>query len=200
MFTLIPYNVDVKIIKQLEVQLAQFDLSENALMEHKSVDILISVDFLSQTVTGERRIIDSLIVELTHFEWVAAGIVNAGPAAVNTCACSLIIEIQEDLKKFWEVEEVEAISSTPSNEELAKEYFKAHVTRLENDKFSVALPFCKDKSLIANTYGMAYAALLQNERQLDAPVRQAYREFMAKYLNLGYMELIPENEVKNPVT
>ncbi len=96
-------NIDVKIIKQLEVQLAQFDLSESALLEHKSVDIFIGVDYLSQTVTGERRIIDSLIVELTHFGWVAAGIVNAGPVAVNTYACSLIVEIQEDLKKFWEV-------------------------------------------------------------------------------------------------
>ncbi len=74
------------------------------------------------------------------------------------------------------------------------------MTRLENGKFSIALPFCKDNSLIANTYGMAYAAPLRNERQLDAPVRQAYREFMAEYLSLGHMELVPENEVQNPVT
>ncbi len=194
----IPYDVDAKVVEQLRKQLSQFQLSENASLDHDSVDVLIGVDYLSKVITTEKKIIDNLILEASHFGWVAAGVVTSR-SDTHRVACNLIVEIQDDLKKFWEIEEVDPIHSASSEHECVEEHFKATFKRLETGRFSVALPFRKSKAEVADTYHMALAALKRSERHLDNPTRQLYREFMADYLNLSHMELVSEQEARPSV-
>ena len=92
--------------------------------------------------------------------------------------------ISQTLLKFWEIEDV---SLTPE-EEYCETYYQSTVTRKEDGRFVVRLPFSRQDP---DSRDIAISRLLHSERRLAGnPLLEiAYMDFMHQYLALFHMEL-----------
>jgi hypothetical protein len=104
-------------------------------------------------------------------------------------------DIQNQLTRFWQLEEVSHQSSHYSHEEkLCEEHFKANTVRLNNGSFSVRLPLKQSPNLLGDSYQRAKHCFLALERRWkNRPLfKKMYTDFMSEYHALGHMsEFVP---------
>ncbi|XP_061710770.1 uncharacterized protein LOC133520395 [Cydia pomonella] len=117
----------------------------------------------------------------------------------NTSADLINDEVQTQLARFWQLEEVCPKDSQYSLEEKSCEkHFTETVTRLENGQFCVRLPLKEDPSILGNSFNRARQCFLSLERRIDLRpnFRDMYKEFMAEYESLNHMTECKESQLK----
>lgn len=192
----IPYRVDHTAIGKLATSFSGIDLADSSL-DSSEVDIIIGVEFANLCLLGEKKMLDHLCLERSQFGWIVSGALNAS-STPSVQYCNLITDVEYDLKRFWEIEEVEPSKPHQIEHDLIEHHFADNVKRLSNGQFSVSLPFKKDRSEVANTYRKALQALLYCEKKHKPSIWNLYSDFMKEYLELGHMERVPEAELIQP--
>lgn len=185
----IPYTVghqkfaEVRNCYNLEgYQLADFDT------ESAEVDILIGVELANRCLSSSRRFLGELCLQSSQFGWIVSGVIPS-EGTPSPKFCSLVADIKDELKRFWEVEEIEICKDedTTAKHEMIEKHFSETVRRLEDGRFQVSLPFSANKESLADTYQQARRSLLRCEK-LSSEVRLMYSDFMEEYLRLNHME------------
>lgn len=190
----IPCHVDrkkIELVKSMfpDVELADTDVNSD------EVDILLGVEYVNSCLLGERRSVDGIYIEKSRFGWVASGAFKL-ECSNNPHSRSLIVNIESQLKKFWEVEEIALDHPISSEHELCEKHFMENTRHLDEGRFEVALPFKRSKNDIADVYYQPLCSLKRSENH-PIEVRKLYSEFMREYREIGHMELVPENERNN---
>ncbi|XP_049883064.1 uncharacterized protein LOC126378728 [Pectinophora gossypiella] len=110
------------------------------------------------------------------------------------------------LKKFWELESdpvvADAKPAFSEEEERCEQIFTATTKRDRAGRYIVSLPFktedprCKD----GDTKAIAQKRFHQLEKRFanDSNLKQQYTNVINEYLELGHMEIIPENQRNKP--
>ncbi|CAH2020014.1 unnamed protein product, partial [Acanthoscelides obtectus] len=109
----------------------------------RNIDILIGADVFWQILESERINIskDLPILQNTKLGWVLAGPLSM-PVTKTQCHLSVTDPLQNQLRKFWELEEIPFDSPAWSPEErLCEKHFIENLQVLENGRFMVSLPF-----------------------------------------------------------
>ncbi|CAH2016865.1 unnamed protein product [Acanthoscelides obtectus] len=109
----------------------------------RNIDILIGADVFWQILESERINIskDLPILQNTKLGWVLAGPLSM-PVTKTHCHLSVTDPLQNQLRKFWELEEIPFDSPAWSPEErLCEKHFIENLQVLENGRFMVSLPF-----------------------------------------------------------
>ena len=195
----------------LECQyLRGLDLAEDySSSSEDEIDVLIGLDFYWDLVTGiSRREKDKPVVMESHLGWMLQTTSSSRiPPTHQSQATSLFItategrEINEQLKKFWEIEEVgksEVVKWTPE-ETLVHSKFKASITYEANGtegRYQVKLPTKDDIEELGSNKVGAFNRYNGLKRRLNKNVAlgQQYKEVMTEYIESGFMEKINENE------
>lgn len=167
------------------------------------IDLLLGADmFPSLVLTGQRRgqTGEPMAME-TIFGWVLVGPIQSPPSASLSSFCISVFEtLDKNLKKFWELEELQTTQHLSKDESTAEKFYQQTTTRLASGRFMVKLPFKSPLPLLGDSKTMALQRYRSLESKLnrDQSLRQQYIDFMQDYLSSNHMELVPIEDQDTP--
>lgn len=137
------------------------------------------------------------VLQKTCLGWVISGpVATTMPIPKTYCNFSSENDIQQQLSKFWELEEPPlSCSSIHSKDEQACELnFVETVSRDENGRFIVTIPLKESPTLLGDSKHMALSRFHSMEAKLwrNPTLKKMYCDFMSEYEQLGHMSQIDE--------
>ncbi|XP_052740238.1 uncharacterized protein LOC128198496 [Bicyclus anynana] len=129
----------------------------------------------------------------SQFGWIISG-----PIELSRCTkqnnCNFAVtalsdeQLDNQISKFWEVEELPQKSLLSDSEKVCEQHFKTHTTRLESGRFSVRLPLKDSPTTLGNSLSQAKKRFFNLEKRFrkQPELKQAYREFINEYIDLGH--------------
>ncbi|XP_075149048.1 uncharacterized protein LOC142222851 [Haematobia irritans] len=172
---------------------------------HRSgrVDMLLGGDLYPLVIRGGVRhgIFESLVAQETIFGWVVTGPtrVNDRPrVAVNTHFTKVTLE--EQLARFWEIEEVSRKRVLSDEERKCEEIYRSSTRRRPDGRYVVNLPFKSEISELQSNRCTALRQFLRNEKSMigDPERKQLYDEVIKEYSAMGHMVKICGGVDDNP--
>lgn len=106
-------------------------------------------------------------------------------------------ELNEQLKTFWEVEEIAPIDMKTADHKIVESYFKKTTTRDNDGRFVVSLPTRDNIHKLGNNQENAINRFLSLERKLqkNMNLKIEYSKFIVEFLELGHMSRLAPEEV-----
>lgn len=163
-----------------------------------SVDMLLGADVYATIMNGRKIVIDADLPSAFNsiFGWVLIGPVsNTNVEPLQSLPVSLTISIEEQMNKFWDIEEPEPAPESFTDEGQCESTFKNECVRLPSGRFAVPLPFRVPVSstTFSGSRSMALKRFESLERKLIAnpQLHKLYKDFMGDYLALGHMSIAP---------
>lgn len=112
--------------------------------------------------------------------------------------------LDETLRSFWEIEEIKNKKALTVKESQAESMFAKTVTRTNEGRYSVSLPFdpAKEDRVLGDSRSTAVSCLIQMEKRFmkNKLLEQRYTEYMRNLLEAGHMELVPKERLKLPAS
>lgn len=154
-------------------------------------------DFIMETIIrGERH---QPIATQSRLGWLISGKTNISGNCIATCRATTFEryddgdDLSNQLKRFWEIEEVSTKKMLTPEEEMAENVFVKSIRRAENGKFVVDLPFKREPTEhLGESFAMAMRRYksLQRRFEKDPQLKQKYDEVLEEYLTLNHMRLV----------
>ncbi|CAM1293624.1 Uncharacterised protein r2_g268 [Pycnogonum litorale] len=135
---------------------------------------------------------NELVAMQTLFGWVISG--SASVTSQNQKPMSVLsthhISLDHQLRKFWEIDEINPSCKAWSIEEKESEsHFVTNTIRDSDGRYQVKLPFKSHVEL-----GDRKSIALRRFKQIEPRLDDKYREVMQEYLDLGHAELVPTGD------
>ncbi|XP_008182033.1 uncharacterized protein LOC103309131 [Acyrthosiphon pisum] len=163
-----------------------------------SVDMLLGADVYATIMNGHKIDVGASLPSAFNsvFGWILIGPVpNTNVEPLHALPVSLTLSIEEQMNKFWDIEEPEAAPDVFTEEGKCESIFRNECIRLPSGRFSVPLPFRSHvlPTTFAGSRLMAVKRFESLERKLLAnpQLQTLYKEFMDEYLALGHMSIAP---------
>ncbi|XP_031331474.1 uncharacterized protein LOC116162080 [Photinus pyralis] len=104
------------------------------------------------------------------------------------------------LKRFWELEDVPALTFENPEDIECENFFKSTYKREANGRYTVALPFQIDSSFLGDSYATTHRRFLSLEKRLekDETLRIQYSSIIQDYLTQGHMSKVMEHSPIEP--
>ncbi|XP_062713829.1 uncharacterized protein LOC134290668 [Aedes albopictus] len=164
-----------------------------------TVDLLIGMGHFFELLKIGHIVLAEGLPELreTELGWVIAGEIRAeAPALVNVTqvSCVAIESLNETVKRFWEIEEVEVCSTPTGEEEECEELFRSSYRRDVNGRYIVKLPLRENVHELSDNRSLALRCFFFLERRLlkDPELRLQYSNFIEEYKSLGHCKEVVE--------
>ncbi|XP_065370933.1 uncharacterized protein LOC135963086 [Calliphora vicina] len=195
-----------KITSNFIPDLSAFFLADPDFLTPQKIDLLLGNDVYGDLLLPRmKKFENSLLLQETHLGWMISGSPRTH-MTTNTISANLC-SLDEQLRMFWEQEELLDKKSWSTEDELCEKLFNETHIRDENGRYSVHLPFkrlLQGKELPSFSH-TDYNAI-KRLKQLELSFKQkpqfanAYKKFMIEYellnhmSNLGeYPHAIPQN-------
>ena len=139
------------------------------------------------------------VAQETIFGWILTG-PSRTDFEVRLTACHASLELSEQLRRFWEIEEIPTASSLSPEEEKCENHFLQTHSRNSEGRYVVFLPFSSTPAL-QNSRAITLTFLSSLERRLlrSSTLKDAYSAFMAAYEDLGHMRKTSTSEQHLPM-
>ncbi|XP_063994422.1 uncharacterized protein LOC135171779 [Diachasmimorpha longicaudata] len=131
-----------------------------------------------------------VLLQETQLGWIIGGSVSTrNPLSMKQITNNHLTCVEQQLKNFWEMDDVNTEKHLSSEEVACEEHFKEHVTRDETGRYIVALPFNNNKSKLGESREMAKNRFhsLQRKFRRNPELEKQYSAVMQEYLDLGHM-------------
>lgn len=176
------------------------DLADPEFNKPGKIDLLLGAEVFFELLRfGQLKVPNSnLILQNSVFGFIVSG-VYSDYQMQEELHCGLVnnVDLANEIKRFWEIEQVEEIGSIKSAEEIEcnKHFIDTH-KRDNSGRFVVQMPFKGDPSLLGDSKQIALNRLnsLWNRLDKDPKFAKLYCQFMREYENLGHMEQVFETE------
>ena len=179
------------------------------------VDILLGADVYYKVVTGGILAVGSLTLIETIFGYGVCGPIASQFSRQFTSCGIQLTDYGVQLEKFWQIEEVpefrralndrnsshqDEVICKSTEEEFAERHFLQTCNLDSDGRVITTLPFFGDVTLLGNSERLARLRFLNLEQKLEKMPQtyQQYRDFMQEFIDLGHMELVPDNELNLP--
>ena len=163
------------------------------------IDILLGADVWCDVMREGRRNGPKFtpVAMNSVFGWILSRRVESitGPVIkIHHITC----DTDSILKRFWELEELPARKHLKKEEKVCEANFASTFTRDENGRYVVELPFRLPRESLGNSRYQAVSRWKQVEKRLERNpgYKKEYHDFMREYLDLGHMELVPEQDLQ----
>ncbi|XP_046466690.1 uncharacterized protein [Neodiprion pinetum] len=139
-----------------------------------------------------------LYLQKTLLGWVIVGNISSHTIIdqqTSSATCNTL-KLQEDMSRFWELEEGPTTKYLSAEEQPCEDHFTKHVSRNPSGRYVVALPFNEKKNQLGLSKDLALRRLQTLERRFakDAHFKQQYTEVIEEYRNLGHITRIQSND------
>lgn len=201
-------EVDVYILKSLTKMLPGHDLNPTSWKHiqklvwadpyfHKSgpIDALLGMDTIVEIL--KPRIIKGItgqpMAQETHLGWIMSGKIDPTYPTNNLkCFVARISDVNHDLTKFWEVEELHPQRTLTHDEIECEKIYESTVNKHNNGQFIISIPFKNEPEgpeRLGESKGQAIARFLQVEKRLarDRNLGMEYERVLQEYIDLGHM-------------
>ncbi|XP_075158160.1 uncharacterized protein LOC142231438 [Haematobia irritans] len=180
----------------------EIDLADPHFFRPGPIDMLLGSDvFPSIIKVGiQRNVFGSLLAQESEFGWLISG--PPRPRNITTFSSFVAYDdsINDDIRKFWELEEVPKSKPQSENDSWCENFFQNTTKRMPNGRYMVRLPF---RQLLPPDFALgssrpaAMGQFLRMEKTLEkSPELGAeYSRVLSEYLTLDHMELAPPNEI-----
>ncbi|XP_024874739.1 uncharacterized protein LOC112456441 [Temnothorax curvispinosus] len=165
------------------------------------IDIIIGADLYGAILLPEvrSRAPNEPVAQNSIFGWFLSGPMPAPsrPARIQAHHCTLLEELSDQLKRFWEVEELPQKAHLSPEEMRCEEHFVSTHSRAPNGQYIVRLPFKSGPPIeIGESKSSAIALYSRLEARLKSnpDLAKEYNEFLAEYERLGHMVKAPLDE------
>lgn len=104
--------------------------------------------------------------------------------------CNVILNNIDEIKKFWEIEDISQESSLSSEDEYCIRLYESTTVRKQDGKYEVRIPFKKDfqKELgLSKPKAIAQFRCLESKLNRDSKIKNEYKLFINEYQALGHM-------------
>ncbi|XP_011687010.1 PREDICTED: uncharacterized protein LOC105449455 [Wasmannia auropunctata] len=165
------------------------------------IDILIGGDWFWNLLCIGQFKIEQLTMQKTRLGWIAAGPLE--PTSVNPIKCNFAkeVDIDRQLTKFWNIEEIQDQRIFTSEEREAEAHFVRTTRRNEDGRFIVSMPFKKGPDELGESRAIARRRLINLEKKLHRTeaLEQQYSAFLEEYERLGHMRKISNEATQGPM-
>ncbi|XP_046145385.1 uncharacterized protein LOC123988677 [Osmia bicornis bicornis] len=182
--------------------IAHLNLADNDPMSSDPIDLLIGADLYGSLVLeGVRKgFANQPIAQKTSLGWILSGPVSQSvqPSSVPTQHVIAEDTLNDDLRRFWEVEELPSSPYSTPEENQCEAHFTATHYRAPSGRYVVRLPFNSDPlTELGDSRSSALSRFTSLERRLSRDPNQyaSYRDFMTEYLHLHHMEPINRSNI-----
>lgn len=161
-----------------------------------TVDVLIGASLFYELILANQYKLgkNMPMLQETLLGWIVTGSLNVSSNLKTNRICNFTTEISnealnENLIKFWQLEEVPQKRYLSPEEQQCENYFSKTTTRDINGRFIVRLPFAKIINDLGNSKSVAHKRFcaLESKFRKDTSLKNAYIEFMNEYEQLGHM-------------
>lgn len=171
------------------------ELADPKFNEPGRIDILIGAEHYFSLLLDDKRIIGSVdypIAVNTVFGWILSGPVTSpvGADSANIFSVVTQINLDESLKRFWEVEEIPNISIKSLEDVKCEKHFESTHYRDDEGRFVVKLPFNDKKLIFGESRSAALKRFYYLERRFakDEKLHHDYVEVMRELRALNHMK------------
>lgn len=169
------------------------------------IDMLIGAELVPLFLKSDRIFGDfnQPVALETIFGYILQGKISCS-SSVNSadtllsCHASLDENLDLQLRKFWEVEQITKIPCLSPEDKKCEEIYKTSTFREPSGRFSVPLPFRQSKPNFIDTYSQAYRrfCMLESRFLKNSELYKKYANFMQDYLDSGHMSLVPQKDFR----
>ena len=168
-----------------------------------TIDMLLGAEvFWEIFKTGYKNLGPSkLVLRSSMLGWLAVGKLPVMEQSDATVACLLnqAHSLEQQLKKFWIIEEL-VESKTQDEQDLeCEDIFKNTVARSDSGRYTVTLPRNTKAKELGESKAIALKRMYTLEGKLskNSQLCEQYTEFMTQYGKLGHMTEIQDNSYEN---
>ncbi|XP_076649206.1 uncharacterized protein LOC143356978 [Halictus rubicundus] len=163
------------------------------------IDALIGTTLFYKLLSnGQIQLEDQskLTLQKTLLGWIVVGEIGNLHYNVNPRACHLITSLDNQLTRFWEVEEIPGKRHYSTEELECEQLFTETTTRDSGGRYTVQLPFNERKNSLGQSHNMALNRFYALEKKLarNNALKQQYSEFLREYRDLGHMREITQHD------
>lgn len=164
----------------------------------EKVDLIIGAEIFLDVLKNEKKTVipQQLFARNSEFGWILYGNLTVDQHKLQqSCLLSCEQDLNEQLKRFWEVEHLTIEESKLSSEEKFCEENFANTTRRDKEgRFVVELPVKAVASQLQSNRATAVRRLHAMEKKLagNPPLREMYVKFMEEYEILGHMKEVSQ--------
>lgn len=168
----------------------QLQLADPAYCDDNQIDVLLGAAEYAKIIKnglikGEP---DTPIAQNTELGWIVSGMLK-NKSNMNVQAMVSTAEVDEFLRKFWEINEITGRTQHTPEEQECEEIFEKTHQRLASGKYVVKLPLKNNEVELGQTRNMAVATFLQLEKKFarNSNYFDQYKKFIDEYIELGHM-------------
>ncbi|XP_055623563.1 uncharacterized protein LOC129766989 [Toxorhynchites rutilus septentrionalis] len=168
------------------------------------IDILFGIlEWDKMVLSKTYKVGDGLpTLRQTVFGWVAGGQVSQrGSYPVLQALPVTNEQLDEQLSKFWHLENYSSEQVWSSEELAAEDHFVSTHRRDNHGRYIVSLPFRNPDVELGDSSHIAHRRFLRLEARLvkDQQLYNDYKEFMQEYINMGHMKRVGTYNPADPV-
>lgn len=190
-------------VPQSSVNPSKINIPDNIVLadpnfyKSRKIDILLgSQIFWELTCIGQIKLGKGQpILQKTHFGWIISGELALSQNKEKVISClSTNIELQDQLERFWKLENIESRRNWTKEEKDCEAEYKRTIRRQEDGRFIVGLPKKPDIK-VGDSFEGALRRYRALEKRLegDTGLKLQYEEFMKEYIGLKHMSRIDIN-------
>lgn len=160
------------------------------------IDALIGGELFYELLEQDRVSLSlpRVYLQNTKLGWIVSG--KVGVAGQSKIRCNIVRDtLNEQVERFWMLEEVVNKIHKSAEEEICEEHFKAHTQRDNEGRYMVKYPFTNRLQELGSSFSAASRRFFSLERRLERnpEIKKQYHQFMKTYLDLNHMEPISSN-------
>ncbi len=128
------------------------------------------------------------VAQNTEFGWILSGPVRETPALREISIFHLKLDLDRQLKKFFELEEVSKERIRTQEETECEKFFMETYKRKEDGRFVVALPFKANPDTLGSSKGQAISRFtnLEQRFKVNESLKHEYSTILSEYEDLGH--------------
>lgn len=167
------------------------------------IDLLIGAEWFWDIICVGQIKLNNVgpFVHKTKFGWIISGQLHADASPEVRCHLSKEIDVDKQLTRFWEIEEISCSKPLSQEEKLCEQHFQETCVRDINGHFVVNIPLAKDVKLLGDSRSVAEKRFYSLERKLqrNPEFQSMYLKFIEEYKSLGHMSKVDSDSQSNVV-
>lgn len=138
---------------------------------------------------------------MDHFwasrKWRLASSLAVEPPSSSIAVLHSMPSLEEEISRFWKVEEIPSASPCLPEDEQCENYFRLTHSRSADERYIVRLPFYQGPLIdVGSSRAQAERVFgsLSKRLQHNADLAKGYSEFLREYEALGHMRRAPDSD------